>query len=341
MSPHRGDAGHTIAGDEGDHHHPLDLAGAVGRARHPDRSGINSRLVDQLRRSALDDVADDPAAGPDLARHDRVRDLPLSEDRPEGLAVRLSDPEGHRINGEKRPDALADPIEHGLDVERCRDLLADLGERRHLIAAPVCLLVQPGVLDRDPDVGCDRRQESCVGLAESAFLGRVLDADHADRRVAGHDRHAEIRLRLDPEMAAAHVGEVGLAIEQERRLCSQHLRGQALAEGDRLGLAPDTDLEVVREPNQAGGDVVERHVADVRIERPPHLLADELEQRLQIELARQRLADLVDRRELGEALPGLVDQANVFQGDAEARGQGDQEPDVGLREHVFLVEVLE
>ena len=86
---------------------------------------------------------------------------------------------------------------------------------------------------------------------------------------------------------------------------------------------------------------MERHVADVRIERPPHLLADELEQRLQIELARQRLADLVDRRELGEALPGLVDQANVFQGDAEARGQGDQEPDVGLREHVFLVEVLE
>ena len=43
--------------------------------------------------------------------------------------------------------------------------------------------------------------------------------------------------------------------------------------------------------------------------------------RLEVELARERLADLVDGRELGDPLAGLVDQPRVLERDAEARGE--------------------
>ena len=64
-------------------------------------------------------------------------------------------------------------------------------------------------------------------------------------------------------------------------------------------------------------------------------------QRVEVELARQRLADLVDRGELGQPLTGLVDQADVLEGHAEAGRQGRQELDVGLAEGVLAVDVLE
>ena len=85
-------------------------------------------------------------------------------------AVRLGEEEGGRVGRQQRLDALADPLEDRLRVERRRDLLADLGEGRHLVAAAVGLLEQAGVLDRDADVRGDRRQQAGVRLAEAALL---------------------------------------------------------------------------------------------------------------------------------------------------------------------------
>ena len=65
-------------------------------------------------------------------------------------------------------------------------------------------------------------------------------------------------------------------------------------------------------------------VGDVRVERLPHPLADEVDQSVEVELGRERLADAVDRPELGDTLPGLVDQLGVLECDAEAAGDGRQ-----------------
>ncbi len=61
---------------------------------------------------------------------------------------------------------------------------------------------------------------------------------------------------------------------------------------------------------------MEGQVGDVGVERLPHLLADELDQRLEVELRGERLADAVHGRELGDALARLLHEARVLEGDA-------------------------
>ena len=68
---------------------------------------------------------------------------------------------------------------------------------------------------------------------------------------------------------------------------------------------------------------------DRRLEDRPDPLADEVDDRLEVELLGEGLADLVDDRQLGGALVGLrqqalrlVEQAGVLEGDAHARGEG-------------------
>ena len=75
-----------------------------------------------------------------------------------------------RVGVQQGMNALADRSEDLARVERRRDLLADLGEDRHLVAATMGLLEEAGVLDRDADVRRDRRQETDVGFAEAALL---------------------------------------------------------------------------------------------------------------------------------------------------------------------------
>ena len=66
-------------------------------------------------------------------------------------------------------------------------------------------------------------------------------------------------------------------------------------------------------------------------------LADQLDDRLEVELLGEGQADLVHDRQLGSALIGLgeqplrlIEQAGVLEGDAHARGQRGQQSDVGL-----------
>ena len=86
---------------------------------------------------------------------------------------------------------------------------------------------------------------------------------------------------------------------------------------------------------------MQRHIRDVRVERLPHPLADELDQGLELELRRERLPDAVDGRELGDALPRLVDQLGVLERDAQAAGDRREQPLVRLAERVLAVEVLD
>ena len=100
-------------------------------------------------------------------------------------------------------------------------------------------------------------------------------------------------------------------------------------------------LVVVGELDLSGGLVVQRHIGDVGLERLAHPLSDQLDQRVEIELRRERLADAVDRCELGHALPGLVHEPRVVERDAQAARERRQQALVRFGEGVRPVGVLE
>ena len=84
---------------------------------------------------------------------------------------------------------------------------------------------------------------------------------------------------------------------------------------------------------------------------PKHLaqlVADEVDDGLEVELGGDALLDAVDDRELGGALLGLlqqalrlVEQARVLERDAHARGDGREQAHVGLAVRVLALVVLE
>ncbi len=86
---------------------------------------------------------------------------------------------------------------------------------------------------------------------------------------------------------------------------------------------------------------MQRHVRDVGLERLTDALADELDQGVELEPCRERLADAVHGGQLGHALARLVDEPCVVERDAEAAGQRRQEPLVVLVEGMRAVDVLE
>ena len=84
-----------------------------------------------------------------------------------------------------------------------------------------------------------------------------------------------------------------------------------------------------------------RDVDDLRVEDIADPVADGVIDRLQVELARERLLDAVDQGQLSVALPGLVHQPRVLERDAQAPRQRLEELLVGVAERVCAVEVLE
>ena len=98
---------------------------------------------------------------------------------------------------------------------------------------------------------------------------------------------------------------------------------------DRLVREPLAALDHVREAEEARGLVEDRDVDDLGVEDLLELVADEVVDRLRVELAGDRRLDAVDQRELGIPLPGLVDEPRVLEGDAEAAGERRQQPLVG------------
>ncbi len=100
-------------------------------------------------------------------------------------------------------------------------------------------------------------------------------------------------------------------------------------------------LEVVDEVDPAGRRVEQGDVGDVGVEGLAGPVADELDERVHVELGRRRLADLVDRRELRRPASGLLHQPGVLEGHAEAGAERGEEAQVVVAEGVLPVEVLE
>ncbi len=125
-----------------------------------------------------------------------------------------------------------------------------------------------------------------------------------------------------------------IAVEQEWPARLEDARRETLANRDRLRLAPSTVLPEVRKFDPLGDRVDEGDIRDVGVERLARPLADQLDERRKLELGCRRLADLVDGRELGCALAGFEEEAGILESDAKARGEGTENPLVGLAECV-------
>ncbi len=107
-------------------------------------------------------------------------------------------------------------------------------------------------------------------------------------------------------------------------------------------------LEVVRHRHQAGRPVVERDRHVLRAEDLADLVADEIDDRLEIELRGEPLLHAVDDRELGGALLALLEQAlrlveeaRVLERDAHARRDGRKQAHLGFAEGVLALVVLQ
>ena len=114
-------------------------------------------------------------------------------------------------------------------------------------------------------------------------------------------------------------------------------RPQSLATPDDVELVDQVGLRVV----PADADVVARkHLAQ--------LVADDVDDRLEVELGGHPLLDAVDHRQLGVALLGflqqalrLVEQARVLERDAHAGDDRLQQPDLARAERVLALEAFD
>ena len=337
-----------------DGHHPDDfvarskrrdkeaLPGLVRRALDLDAARVVRDVVDDLGLTGIGKSADYPHAKGDAAGPDLVGEIANGYVYVQLVAACICQVDRARIGPQEVPRACRDVVQYLVGLEGRRDLLPNFCESRHLRAASTRLAVQPRVLDRGADVRRERRQEPDVGLVEASFLGAALDADHADRLVFDDDRHAQIRLRLLAQPARADLVELGGTVEQQRLARAQDPRREALAVQDPVLGQPLAPLGVIRELDRAGGLVVKGEVDDVGGgEGFADLVADELDQRIAVELRRQRLADAVDRAQLGDALTHLFHQPDVLQSNAQVARKRGEQGHVRLAECMLAVQVLE
>ena len=106
-------------------------------------------------------------------------------------------------------------------------------------------------------------------------------------------------------------------------------------------MQPLAALDHVGEEEHPARIVVDRDADHLRVEDLAHPVADEVIDRLRVELPGDRGLDAVDQRQLGVPLPGLLDEARVLERGADAAGERDEQPLVGVAERVLAVDVLQ
>ena len=100
-------------------------------------------------------------------------------------------------------------------------------------------------------------------------------------------------------------------------------------------------LDDVREADETVGLVEHGDIDHLRVEDLTESVADEVVHRLHLEVLGEPALHVVDERELGVALAGLLEQPGVLERDAEAAGERREQADVRLAERVLPVDVLE
>ena len=161
---------------------------------------------------------------------------------------------------------------------------------------------------------------------------RALHADRTLTSSSHQNRHAEVRQRLfayndGPQLEAPPVR---VAVDDERLARLDNPARQALAVLERRELVSI----LVRELDDIGLPVEQGHVGDVGLEQRADLVAHQLEQSVEIELARELLRDRVDRGELGRALLRLGEEPRVLDGHCRLQRKTDEELELAVGEGV-------
>ena len=256
-----------------------------------------------------------------------------------GLVELVDDP---TIASGQLDRAADDGREHGLEVERGADRLADLAERPELLDRPGELgraglqrREQPRVLDGDGCLVGEGLHQSDLTVGERANFESVAQ-DHAQQLVRPEHGDREYGSKGLHLPRAVGVLGVGLGI--------MDVDGAPLEGGARRGAAPSGSNGIpLNEGYDLGGGVVGCHDAQALIveaedersfglAQPDPVLRQRLEHRLEIERgATDHLEELAGRRLLLECAPQLV----------VSRLQLCEQPDVLDRDHRLVGEGLE
>ena len=278
--------------------------------------GADGVAVDDERGLRVEHLLPEPDPGQRLvleahAALDRVREL-------DQAIPRVEDADVHDLRVKDLLDLVADEVVHRLRLEARREALLDAVDDRQLGRAllglakeDVGLLEQARVREGDAHARRDRRDDLLVGLGERV-LQHVREDHDADRFVARQDRHAEpgSTLRADltvdvrpQECAAFHLLREGPKAQGSAR--PKDFRCQPLADRHRLAMQAPAGVELIRERDEAAHPVVQGDEHVLRLEHRSHALADDLDDRLEVELPCERRPDLVDDGKLGDPLAEL------------------------------------
>ena len=296
---------------------------------------VGCTLVDHQGLPRLHDVAPDAAIlgrGIVEARTalDRVREV-------EPALVAVEDADVEDLGVEQVPQPVADEVAHRLDVDLRREALLEGGDDRQL-GGPLVglaqeslgLVEQAGVLEGNGQARGDGPQQANVRLGEGELVVEVLERDDTRRLAADDQRDPERRERRlalehqpssDGGRASRHV-----LVDEEGLPGVHDVPAEAVGADRRVG-EPDAALDRVREVDEAVVLVEDPDVEDLRVEQVAKPIPDELVHRVDLDLCREALLDLVDDRELRRALVGLGqqplrlgEQPGVLEGDAHGRG---------------------
>jgi hypothetical protein len=231
---------------------------------------------------------------------DRIRELEQS-----GCLGVDGDIEHLRV--EDVADPVADDFVDRLRVQLTGDRLLHAVDQSELGVPLPRLADEPRVVERGAKAPRQRRQQLLVGFGEGMLAIEVVERDHAPRFAARDEWHVERGLRhlAGPEHRVAEplrrLGNV--LVDQQWLARLHHVPPEAeLAQRHRLVGIPDPALDRVREVDEPRGLVVNGDVDDLCVENRLEFVSDDVVDRLQLELARKRLLDAVDERELGVAL---------------------------------------
>ena len=240
-------------------------------------------------------------------------------------------------------DPVTDEVVDRLLVELAGDRLLDAVDQRELGVSLPGLVDEASVVERDAEAAGEGDEQPLVCLREGVLPVDVLERDNADRVTRSEQRHEQDRLRRfagDQHLDAPPCGLAGDVLVDHQRLAGlEHVAVEPARR--RFHVEPLAALDRVRGDEVPGCLVEHRDQDGLGVEDLLDLVADEVVDRLRVELAGDRRLDAVDQRELGVSLAGLVDEARVVERDAEAAGERDEQPLVGLGEGVLAVDVLE
>ena len=220
---------------------------------------------------------------------------------------------------ENLADLVADRVVDALDVELRGERRLHAVDDRELGVALLGLLQQPlrfveqtRVLERDAHARGDGRQQAHLGFAEGVFALVILETGWyraRDRRRRSANRNHEMLCSV-PGVVRNQSAAYSAAVSKPRG--SSRCIIVASAVGDA---GPDGALAALdtRRGNDAGflRRIVPADADVARGEDLAQLVADEIDDRLEVELLGHPLLDAVDDRELGVALLGLLQQRCV------------------------------